>query len=244
MSEWQPSDAAWSFSRKSMFENCRREYFYYRFWGQNTKSKWTIFEMRRITTLQMLKGLVVHKVIVEGLKRAKFGSKLSLEEAKELVTLIIRTKYMESKRKLWHISNRPQGKKVSDFTNLFEHYYEHSGVDERAKKARVSAWESIENLWKSDLWNQIINSSPSQWATVDSEEYPSFDLDGIKVYATIDFAHNIDKPTIIDWKTASEGSADISQLVLYSLYAQKEWGWNPTDTSLKLVYVSLRYEYN
>ena len=120
--------------------------------------------MRRITTLQMLKGLVVHKVIVEGLKRAKFGSKLSLEEAKELVTLIIRTKYMESKRKLWHISNRPQGKKVSDFTNLFEHYYEHSGVDERAKKARVSAWESIENLWKSDLWNQIINSSPSQWA--------------------------------------------------------------------------------
>ena len=238
MSDWQPSDAAWSFSRKSMFENCKREYFYYRFWGQNAKSKWTIFEMRRITTLAMLKGLVVHKVIVEALKRARFDSKLSLEEAKELATHIIRTKYMESKLKLWHISNRPYGKKVSDFTNLFEHYYSHNGVDERAKQARISAWESIENLWKSDLWKEIIESSPSQWATVDSEEFPSFDLDGIKVYSTIDFAHTIDKPTIIDWKTGSDSSADISQLVLYSLYAQQEWGWNPAETKLKLVYMS------
>ena len=237
MDNWQPSTLSWSSSRKVHFESCKRYYFYHRFWGQDPKLRWLLFEMRNITTLTMLRGLVVHAVIARALNMVRLDQTVNAKIAKAGVTELIREKYQESYKRLWHIDNRPPGRKASEITNLLEHYYKSPGISERAREAQQVAWKCVENLIESSLWNQITNASPSEWQVVEDESFPSFDLDGIRVYAKIDFAHSIGSPTIIDWKTGSPSPDDRKQLILYSLYAQSKWDWDPLDTRPTAAYL-------
>lgn len=234
---WQPSNLSWSFSRKTHFESCKRHYFYHRFWGQDPKMRWRLFEMRNITTLMMLRGLVVHMVIADALNAARMGRIVDPAEGKRNVTETIRRLYQESAKRLWHIDNRPQGRKSSSITNLLEHYYRLPGTNERAREAQLSAWRSVENLLDSGFWRDIVQSDYSKWQEVESEGFPSFDLDGIQIYTRIDFAHSSGAPTIIDWKTGEPGPEDRKQLTLYSMYAHRKWEWDPSETRLAAVYL-------
>lgn len=126
---------------------------------------------------------------------------------------------------------------MSDFTSLFEHYYKIDDVAEQAREARRIAWGCIENLLGSTVWSEILASDPAGWKEIEEEEYHSFDLDGIQVYARIDFAHSCGPPTIIDWKTGSPSPEDRRQLVLYALYSQFRWDWDPLKTRLIAAYL-------
>jgi hypothetical protein len=235
-----PSTLSWSFSRKTHFDSCKRHYFYYRFWMQDAKIKWLLYEMRYITTLTMMRGAVIHEVIAQALRSLKDGVKVTAEEARSNVTQLLRERYMESQKRLWHIDNRPPGRKISQITNLLEHYYRFPDTVERAKEAQQVAWHCIDNLIGSELWREIASSDNDNWKEIDDGAFPSFDLDGIKVYATIDFAYLGDKPTIIDWKTGTPSEQDRRQLTVYSLYAEWKWGWVPTQTRLAAVYLQPR----
>ncbi|MCL5104917.1 MAG: PD-(D/E)XK nuclease family protein [Armatimonadetes bacterium] len=242
MDVWQPSTLSWSFSRKTHFDSCRRHYFYHRFWGQEPKLRWKLFEMRNLTTLNMLRGQVAHAVIAESLNSLRMGRAISIESAKERVTTLMRTRYMESAQRLWHIDNRPQGRKASDITSLVEHYYAFPDVVERAREARKVAWACLENLFASDFWTQATSASPARWMDIEDDSYPSFDIDGIQVYIRIDFAHSDGAQTIIDWKTGAPSEQDRKQLVLYSLYARSKWDWDPLETSLAAVYLQPEFK--
>lgn len=237
MQNWQPSTLSWSFSRKTHFDSCRRHYFYDRFWGQDPKLKWKLFEMRNISTLTMLRGAVVHEVISRALRSIRLGVEIGVDVAKQSVSEIMREKYMESKRRLWHIDNRPPGRKLADITILLEHYYGLPDADNHALEARDEAWRCVENLLGSKMWQQIAASDPKRWMEIDEDAFPHFDLDGIQVYTRIDFAHCSGNPTIIDWKTGVAGEQDRRQLVLYSLYAKAKWQWEPAETDLTAVYL-------
>ncbi len=237
MDNWQPSTLSWSFSRRTHFNDCRRHYFYHRFWGQDPKTRWKLFEMRSITTLAMLRGLVTHQVIAESLAALREGREVDPDAARERVTEIMREKVRESYYKAWHIDNRPHGRKASEFTNLLEHYYAFPGTEERAREHRDIAQTCVENLLRSELWAEIATTNYENWKAVEDEGFPSFDLDGIKVYARPDFAYSQDSPTIIDWKTGAAGDEDRCQLMLYSLYAHWKWGWEPSQTKLAAVYL-------
>lgn len=237
MDNWTPSTLSWSSTRKSRFNACRRRYFYDRFWGQDPKLRWKLFEMRNITTLSKLRGQAVHAVISAALRSVRLGLEVDLEMAKQSTTEIMRVNYMESQKQLWHIDNRPRDRKASEIANLLEHYYQFPDVGEKAREARAVAWQCLANAMASDLWREIIGSDPKQWMEIDEDDFPSFDLDGIKIYTKIDFAHCNGTPTIIDWKTGASGEQDRSQLILYSLYAKSKWEWEPTETSLAAVYL-------
>jgi len=237
LDQWQPSTLGWSISRKTHFESCRRHYFYHRFWGQNPKLKWKLYEMRNITTLKMMEGSVVHSVIAEALRSTRLGINTTPEIARHNVTGLLRSKYMESQRRVWHFDNRPQGRKLSDITNLFEHYYNVPNVHERAREAQKHAWTCVDNLFGSDLWQQIVDSDKGSWMEVEDGSFPSFELDGILVWAKPDFALSAPNPTIIDWKTGRPAGSERTQLALYSLYAARKWDWNPLETDLKAVFL-------
>jgi len=257
---------SWSFSRKTHFDSCRRHYFYDRFWGQDPKLKWKLYEMRNISTLTMLRGAIVHEVISRALRSIRMGANITVDVAKQSASEIIRERYMESKRRLWHIDNRPPGRKASTITNLLEHYYNLPDPDNRALEARQVAWDCLENLMSSEIWQQIASSDTKLWMEIDEDDFPNFDLDGIRVYANIDFAHSSKNAehfcslrgtvysaaqqsrgsschdsdganTIIDWKTGAAGEQDRRQLTLYSLYAKSKWEWEPTETNLAAVYL-------
>lgn len=237
MDKWQPSTLSWSFSRKIHFDSCRRHYFYHRFWGQDPSLKWRLFEMRNLTTLAMLRGQVVHTVIARALEAIRLDQTVDIETARQSVTDEIRARYMESQQRLWHVDNRPPDRKQSQITSLLEHYYGFPDTADRAREARRIAWLSLENLIGSEFWASIASSSPSRWVEIEQDGFPCFDLDGIRVYARIDFAHSDDAPTIVDWKTGSPGPDDRKQLALYCLYAQARWGWQPLETRLQAVYL-------
>jgi hypothetical protein len=237
MDNWQPSTLSWSLSRKTHFDSCRRHYFFHRFWGQDVKARWRLFEMRNLTTLTMLRGQIVHSVIVQALNSIRYGHSMNAKSAREAVTALIRERYGESARRLWHIDNRPPGRKASSITSLLEHYYCFPNMNERAREAQRVAWDCVTNLIESDFWQEITSSDPKEWREIEEDGFPSFDLDGIQVYCTIDFAHSNDSPTIIDWKTGSPNPSDRKQLMLYSLYAQRKWDWNPAETKLAAVYL-------
>jgi hypothetical protein len=96
MESWQPSTLSWSFSRKTHFDSCRRHYFFHRFWGQDPKARWRLFEMRNLTTLTMLRGQIVHNVIAGALRSIQFDQRIDARLAREAVTSLIREKYAES----------------------------------------------------------------------------------------------------------------------------------------------------
>lgn len=237
LDSWQPSTLSWSFSRKTHFDSCKRHYFYHRFWGQDPRLRWRLFTMRHITTLTMLRGQVVHSVIAGALASVRSGVPVDIETARRNVTGLMRERYMESYHRLWHVDNRPRDRRASSITNLLEHFYGFPEVKERARDARDVAWRCVENLFASEFWQSIAASDPEGWREVESDGFPSFDLDGIMVYAGIDFAHSNGAPTIIDWKTGAPGSDDRDQLALYSLYAQSKWGWDPLETRLIAAYL-------
>lgn len=232
MKNWQPPDLSWSISQKTHFDSCKRHYFYHRFWGQDSKTMWNIYEMRCITTVKMLQGSVVHMVIAETLQNAKNNTPPDPAHIKKRITDLMWEKFSESANRLWEYGNRPAGRKQADITNLFEHYYNLPDARERAKEARDTAWLCMDNLLASDLWQSIMQSDRDGWREIDEDGFPSFDLDGIKVYARTDFAMQGDAPLIVDWKTGRPGADEKTQLTLYSLYAQAKWGWAPSETRL------------
>lgn len=193
--------------------------------------------MRTMTTIAMMRGSVVHQVIVEGLKSIPKNSDFTLAKAKELITELMLKRARESKLRFWETGRRPSGVKQSAVTNLLEHYYNFPDADSRIKSARQVAWAAMENLLDSDLWSQVTGINPADWAEMEDDGFPSFDLDGIQVYTKIDFAHTSGIPTIIDWKTGKPSEADRMQLALYALYAQSKWGWNPLETNLTAAYL-------
>lgn len=237
MDNWQPSPLSWSFSRKTHFDDCKRFYFYDRFWGQDPVNRWKLYEMRCITTLKMLGGAVVHSVIAEALQAAREGRPMEAAQARKRVTDIMWSKYQESENRIWHKSNRPPGVKQSDITNLLEHYYGFPDVKAQAKQVRDNGLLCIDNLFRSDLWNSIVNGDKDRWREIDEDGFPKFDLDGITVYARTDFAFVGDEPTIIDWKTGWPGECNRMQLTVYALYAQSQWGWKPEETRLVAAYL-------
>lgn len=193
--------------------------------------------MRNLTTLTMLRGQVVHSVIAQALKSIRYGVRISPKTARANVTALLRERYGESARRLWHIDNRPPGRKSSEITSLLEHYYAFPNMNQRAREAQRVAWQCITNLIESGFWAEIADSDTKEWREVDELGFPSFELDGIQIYTTIDFAHANGSPTIIDWKTGSPSEQDRKQLTLYSLYAQKKWEWDPRQTTLQAVYL-------
>lgn len=193
--------------------------------------------MRNLVTLSKLRGQIVHDVIAEALKSLRYGTTITPRIAKDNVTAIIRERYAESAKKLWHIDNRPQGRKQSEITSLVEHYYHFSNLNERARETQQVAWRCVENLVGSDFWADMVGAGPSGWMEIEEGNFPSFDLDGIKVYTKIDLAHSNGGNTIIDWKTGSPNPADRNQLTLYSLYAKSKWEWDPCETTLAAAYL-------
>lgn len=204
--------------------------------------RWKIYEMRCITTLAKLRGSVVHDILGGSLRGVRHGVNVDLQTAKNGVTEILRAKYQESYMRIWDSFEKRQGRKPSEICNLHEHYYKFNDVAVRTRDARNVAWTCLESAIGSVIWDSIVNSDPKKWMEIDEDDFPNFDLGGIKVYANIDFAHQCDKPTIIDWKTGPKYPSDRKQLAVYSLYAKARWDWEPTETTLVAAYLYPEYQ--
>ncbi|MFQ6615414.1 MAG: PD-(D/E)XK nuclease family protein [Fidelibacterota bacterium] len=229
------NEFSWSFSRHRSFNLCKRLYFftYYGFWGGWEKdaeeSTRTLYRLKKMTTLPMLIGSLVHEIINRVLDGLKKGKEMPVENAQRDLIGLFKRKWRESKQGEW--MDDPKWK-----ANLFEHYYDEELTEDHLLQARETMMDSIRGFYDSDSYHFIKTLSPREWLT--KEEIDSFDFEGTNVWVKLDFAaRHGEKIYIYDWKTGREVTEDETQLAVYGLYAMNRWAIELNNLRLFDIYL-------
>ena len=148
-----------------------------------------------------------------------------MREAKKLVMLpdIIKTAPLDEQKWLTHPKT----------CALFEHEYEMPVSDADWKQTADNTEQCLRNFYASDTFAMLKELPQQMWLEV--EEYSSFKLNDIKIWAVLDCSFRTEDGgiTIIDWKTGRRMSDDVStQLSCYAMYALEKWGVDPKRVKL------------
>ncbi len=227
------NELSWSVSRAALFQSCQRAYYYryYGYWGawENGAGpeKKLLHILRNIKPMVLWAGSIVHDVISASLLECKAtGRAPELGNLQERATSMLRKGWLESVNREWE-------KAPSKCTNLFELYYgdgENYGEckrlpREQTDQIKLRVMDALEAFAHSPALRDILQAPKENWMTIDNKE-SYFMMDGIKVWAIIDFAYIDADGTmhIIDWKTGREHSSQLRfQLACYALYAMDAW---------------------
>lgn len=239
----------WSFSQFNTFSQCKRMYFYDKYW-QYMPNMWEIYKLKYITNIPMFQGNCVHDAIKSCILSYKNGKKTySVDDAIYKFRLRFRNGYNESDRGDW-LNPKKFGKKASNTINLFEHYYKCEDALEKAQEGENKGIIALKSLWNSPIFKRILSTDKEDFVTVDEDNFPHFalehknlsekdkELSEITVYSVIDLALKYgDKLRIIDWKTGKRTQSNKLQLAIYALYANCAWNYEINDIKFYLCYL-------
>lgn len=227
------NEFSWSASRDSLFKNCKRAYYYnyYGSWGgwDRYADEYTrkLYVLKNMKTLEMWAGSIVHEVIAESLQR--YSQKRTEIVTRELQTRArtkLRSGWMEAVNKEWLAKPKKN--------NLFGLYYGDGKTlpKERTEAIKELIYNCLAAFTESELLKEILAASPMSWKPID--QLDSFQLDGLKIWAAVDFAYTDAEGIlhIIDWKTGREKPDALTvQLACYSFFAEEKW-YAPLDRLL------------
>ena len=220
------NELSWSVSRDHLFQSCKRAYYYqyYGSWGgwegdapQRTR---TLYILKNIKTLAMWAGTIVHETIAHALNRfAQTGREITAGELQGRARMKLRNGWVEAVGREWEY--RPKK------TNLHELYYGNGRTlpKERTERIKQRVYSCLEAFAESAVLDRILAAPYVNWRPVDTLD--SFSMDGLKVWAAIDFAYTDPSGVlrILDWKTGGEKrEALLIQLGCYALYSIDKWG--------------------
>lgn len=232
------NEFSWSFSRHRKLNTCRRQYYfhYYGSWGGWEESAENItrklYQLKKMITLSMLAGDVIHRMISIILEALKSGHEIPEKTTVADSIQLFKKAWRESKSGKW--KTNPKSK-----TNLFEHYYDERPTDEQLLGIRDTIIESIRGFYLSDSFAFIQTLSPREWLT--KEDFDAFDFQGTRVWVKLDFAtRHGERIYIYDWKTGKEVFEDETQLAVYALYALSKWGVEIKNFRLFDIYLKKR----
>ncbi len=254
----------WSISRESMFDACRRRYYfhYYLSWGGWNGSAPILsreaFRLKRLISLSLWRGQLVHYVTTKVLASMRAKGKIPLPED---VTGYIKERFDKqfefSRRKMYLSEPKKRGGKLNiDWLALFEHEYGRELETGRVERARNECIEGMEGLLYSPILEDIMLTDSSKWTieNIDLAEFAQvFRFSGADVFAKTDFIFRGRDGSfnIVDWKTfrkieppsgerplceEEEGRARV-QLGVYGYYAAEVLG-EPVET-IRLYEVNL-----
>ncbi|MBQ0104837.1 MAG: PD-(D/E)XK nuclease family protein, partial [Armatimonadetes bacterium] len=232
---------AWSFSQYSAFCQCRRMYFYNKYW-QTMSNRWDVYRLKTLTSIPLLKGEIVHETIKKSIETVINGS-LDKDDAIKYFQRRFRTAYNESEKGYWK-DPKKYGKKLNEMVCLQEHYYSTENPLEKAKEAEQTGIEALCYLWQSPVWKRICEADEKDFLVIDPDGFPSFELTipktdkSITIYAKIDLALKFgNKLRILDWKTGKAEGVDILQLAVYGFYANSVWNYEINDLKFYLCFL-------
>lgn len=228
----------WSISRESMFDACRRRYYfhYYLSWnGWNARAPAVVreaFKLKRLVSLPLWRGQLVHYVAAKVLQSAK--RKGRIPDADDVVRYTRerfdrQLAFSRRKRYLTEPKKR-RGKLNIDWLALFEHEYDRTLDPRRIDRTRDECETAVAGLLENPVLRRAVATDRDQWMVEDldhAEFSQNFDFDGVTVYAKTDFIFQDRDGTlcIVDWKTgrgagAGEGAGSAAiQLGVYGYYA-------------------------
>lgn len=237
-------ELSWSASRRRQFDECARAYYwtYYGSWGgwsaregEPSREAWLL---KKLTRLPMWAGDCLHDALEWWFGERERGRTPGPEEVEGRALKRLRTGYKESRDGLWKA--RPAKR-----THLAEHRYSEPSIDEASGEAATYGKRFVDRIQAGvrcffehpDL-AAAREAEPASYLAC--EAMGTLTLFGTKVYAVPDFAwRDVDGTLrILDWKTGKPNPGDRFQLALYALYAESEWGADPTAVQTADVYLS------
>lgn len=224
----------WSFSRQSVFEVCKRRY-YYRYYAHWGGWKWNAaaeaqlcYRLGKMKTLPMLIGTIVHNQIRTVLMNVQQGRGYSREGMQEEAARMLAKEIRNSENKLW--KNDPKRN-----ANLFEHYYQWGIPAEAVKSAEERVIGCLERFFSSGVLDVIGPTDLQGWRV---EQGTGWEIGGIPVLAYLDFAVAMEGRLVIyDWKTGKADGGYDTQLGVYGLAAHEAWGYPAEQVALRLLYL-------
>jgi CRISPR/Cas system-associated exonuclease Cas4 (RecB family) len=237
---------SWSTSRAGTFAHCRRAYWwqYYGAWGGWEPDAPP--EARRAYVLKNLSnrwawvGSVVHERIERLLKHMKGVATagrlqfdplvVDVEQEIEATTHLMRRQYRES-------LSRQYRQRPKRAFGLMEHEYEDPVTDDEWREMNARARAAVRSFLESELFARVRGSDPATWYPI--EALGQFELDGVPVWASPDFAMRTGNGVeIYDWKTGmARPEANRLQLACYTLYMEANHGVEPTRVRNHVVYL-------
>jgi len=115
---------------------------------------------------------------------------------------------------------------------LFEHEYDVGLDDTEWKRVADDVEQCLRNFYRSEIFSMLRELRRERWLEV--EDFSSFYLDGIKIWAVIDCSFRMGEGVaIIDWKTGRGTKEDLSlQLSCYAMYGVEKWRTRPEKIKL------------
>lgn len=219
-------DFSWSLSRHNTLMECSRKYAYHYYFSHNG---WfydapdlakTAYRLKKITNLPILFGEIVHTIIESVIKNYQATGYIPNEATLvEHLRNELNRAFIDSTRNKEAWYERPKHYKM-----LHEIYYNGKLEEEDIQKIKDRISVCIHNFLNSKSFKDL--TAKKEMQVLQSEEFRTMELLGVKVYVVIDFLYKDvkeDKWIIVDWKTGKETLEDRYQLALYALYLKNQF---------------------
>ncbi len=241
MSEVVPKGFSWSATRHNLFEDCPRAYFFHYYLamgkvrGGDRERMAEAKRLRRLTTLPMWVGSVVHDAIEALIKGIRAGQAADGDAARESLLARMRRDYVDSRDDI--------ARKTRDYynrTRFHEHEYEKTPEPEVWKQAADDAVGMLETWLGMEYAEMLGRIGPSGILGV--EELESWPFQDVPVWVKIDLAYRDEEGTvhIVDWKTGKKLTPDNPiQMTGYAVYANRTWDTPLDKLAVREVFLRL-----
>ncbi|HEX9691711.1 MAG TPA: PD-(D/E)XK nuclease family protein [Gemmatimonadales bacterium] len=233
-------DFSWSQSRRSMFRECPRKY-YWQYYGSH--NGWTdeadelaraAYRLKQVKSFHEFLGGVVHDLAADAIRGARGGERpLSAEELITAGRQLLNRAYAQSKRlKDW--KRRPKS-----LTMFHEFYYGDGPPKSLIERIKEKLVTCLQNLLESQSYREALQAPYVEVKEVDrGPEF--FTLRGHTVYAQPDLLYRAGDGVyrVVDWKTGQEDE-DLHPLQLrtYALYVTSRADLKPGPIAGRLEYL-------
>lgn len=230
-------DFSWSQSRRSLFRECPRKY-YWNYYGSHNgwldeapdeaRAAW---RLKKISNLHMTLGNVVHEIAASALGRVRGG-----EEPPTGPELIEEGRGRLNR--IWVLSQQHEAWERSPGRHpmLMEFYRGNGPSGDLVRQIRDRLYDCLRNLPESESFREAIEAPRVEIREVDRLDF--VELEGVKLYAQPDLLYRLgDAWRIVDWKTGGKAGGHAPQLRTYALYLRTRGDLPPGPIIGRLEYL-------
>jgi len=236
----EPSLREWSYSRRSLLEQCPRRY-YYAYYGANSRTaknepqKEKLRFLKELQTRHLRTGNILHLVIRTYFKHQGKGEVWSVERARSWAQKLFRQDVAYS-QSYQHGTPHLTGNQRPAL--LLEFYYGEGGTEALMAESEAQLMTAVTNFATSPTLARFREGGYQAEARVEKwvrKKEAHFTLRGTVDLTYRDGSHVV----IVDWKLGSAGdSGDSLQLLSYAWWAMDEFKCSPDCITLQQVHLS------
>ena len=228
-------ELSWSHSRRAMFQECPRKYYYHYYGSHNgweTEAPENVriaYRLKNLTSLPMEIGAAIHEAASTAIHQARSGG--SVPTAEDLYSIArdrLNRAWSESK-------SRPEWEHSPKWRRMFHEFYYDTGIGEdKIANARDQIRTCLRNLLDSTSFREAMASPSVEVKNV--EEFITFNIDGTDIHAVPDLVYRKGDNTwmIVDWKSGYGQDDNIEQALVYALYVHERCGVSGSDIRVRI----------